>query len=253
MRRGPSWYGRHVNPERANRIGVVYQSKSYEKQITTSFRAVNPDASLYTTLGSPNETDSVWFLLDRPSDGNFTNSVTESAADPNGPDDGTIYPAPSQLLTVQDKNQIRLDLSSSTQSESSRKQLGQIANSQTSASGLTFSIFEKDVSSNVRSTSYRADINDTHGSSSPTTATITLEPNQLDYGKRVVTVDTGTQAGTVTLQGLTIFEPSAVQNALGELGIDASYTIGQIPVWLREKLGYIDKTANPTQTVEASG
>ncbi|MEO1995429.1 MAG: hypothetical protein ABGZ17_09150, partial [Planctomycetaceae bacterium] len=186
----PGWYGRHVNPARANRIGVVYQGKDYDEQVTQSFRAMNPDYSLYTTLGSAGDTDSVWFLLDSPTNSNVNNSVTESEADPTGPDDGTIYPAPSQLLTVAGKNQITLNLT--TQSVGSRKQLGQIANSKTSASGLTFSVFEKDVSSNVKPTSYRADIDDTDGAVSPTTATITLKPDQLDYGKRETTVDTNT-------------------------------------------------------------
>jgi hypothetical protein len=105
------------------------------------------------------------------------------------------------------------------------------------------------VSSNVKPTSYRADIDDTNGAVPPTTATIRLKPDQLDYGKRETTVDTNTAEGTVTLQGLTIYPPSEVQNAMGELGIDAPYTIGQIPVWLREKLGYVDsdQTVNPSQ------
>jgi len=241
-----NWYNRHVNPEIANRVGVVYQSKNYDEQVTQTFRAVNPDYSLYTTLGSANDTDSVWFLLAQPSEDTRVNSVEESLADSNGPDNEIIYPAPSQLLTVKDKNQITLNLT--TQSVGSRSQLGQIANSKTSASGLTFSVFEKDVSSNVKPTSYRADIDDTNGVASPETATIKLESMQLDYGKRAVVANTdGTH--TVTLQGLTISEPSAVQNVMAELGIDSSYQIAQIPVWLREKLGYSDsdQTVKPSQ------
>ena len=219
----------------ANRVGVTYQSRSFEPVIKEGFRSANPDQTLYSTLDG-----TAWYLLaDTTTPATTNNFIADSAASSVVND----IPAetPSSLITIAQTNQIQLSVAGDSKAEA---QLARIEADQGGPLGLYFTRLGRNSAGDPQPVTQR--VIGSYGqpgmSVSGATATIELEPIQMDFGARVTTQsDASAGKYSVTLDGMTISSPAAVIS-LGGAGSDSPvgpYAVAQIPVWLVEKVGYI--------------